>query len=202
MRSTLSVAPAGEPLTLAEAKKHLKVETAMTDDDLMITALIVAARGQAERVTQRQLITATWKAKYDRFPRDWRTPLTIPMPPLISVASVKYLDTDGVEQTWASSEYVVDAPAGPYAIEGRLYPGWNKEYPETCDRADALTITFDAGYGAAGAVPQPIKQAMYLMIGHWYENREAVNVGNIVNELPLGAEALLAPFQRLSALLR
>jgi uncharacterized phiE125 gp8 family phage protein len=73
----------------------------------------------------------------------------------------------------------------------------------TCDRADAVTIEFTAGYGAAAsAVPAEIKQAMYLMIGHWYENRESVNVGNIVNELPFAAQALLEPFQRMSALVR
>jgi uncharacterized phiE125 gp8 family phage protein len=171
--------------------------------DAMITGFIVAARGHAQRVTERQLITATWKLKLDEFPPHWRIPITIPMPPLLTVESVEFLDPDGVERTWASSEYVADAPAGPHAIEGRLYPGFEKDYPVTCDRADAVTIEFTAGYGAAAsAVPAEIKQAMYLMIGHWYENRESVNVGNIVNELPFAAQALLEPFQRMSALVR
>lgn len=205
MRLTLITAPAAEPISPAEATTHLKGDGLgwPAAETTLVTALVAAARGHAERITQRQLITATWKVKYDRFPRDWRCPLTIPLPPLLTVTGIQYLDGNGALQTWSSSDYVVDAPAGPYALEGRIYPAFAKDYPSTCDRADAVIITFTAGYGPAAAdVPQAIKQAMYLMIGHWYENRETVAIGETPNEIPWSAEALLAPFQRLSAVVR
>jgi uncharacterized phiE125 gp8 family phage protein len=169
--------------------------------DALLTGFIASARGYVEKITDRQLITATWRVKGDRFPR-WNAPLELPLPPLQSVAAVTFLDTAGAPQTWASSEYVVDAPAGPQATAGRLYPALDVDYPDTADREDAVTVEFVAGYGAAAAVPQELKQAMALLIGHWYENREAVHTGSVTTEIPFAVEALLAPFQRLVALIR
>ncbi len=85
------------------------------------------------------------------------------------------------------AEYVVDADSFP----GAFYCAYGKTYPPTQNIYNAVTVRFVAGYANAGAVPQRIKQAMFLLIGHWYENRENSVVGTIVNKLPDAVDALL-----------
>jgi uncharacterized phiE125 gp8 family phage protein len=122
------------------------------------------------------------------------------LPPLISVSSINYVDANGVTPTlWAATKYIVDAPEGDHAQRGRITLAYGETWPVTRDIANAVTVQFIAGYGAAAAVPQGIKQAMLLMIGHWYEHRESVNVGNIVNEMPQSAMALLWGYRALEA---
>lgn len=197
-RLSLVTGPALEPITVPEAKDHLRI--LHSDEDDQVEALIAAARGHAERFTDRQFITATWKLTLDRFPCYWE-PIELPHPPLLSVGSVKYRDTADVLQTWSSSEYVVDAPAGPYATTGRVYPKFDKVYPTTLDRPDAVEVEFTAGYGAnPEAVPQQLRQAMLLLVGHWFENRETA--GPEMQELPFAAEALLNSFTRPLSLIR
>ena len=163
-------------------------------------AWLVAARQFAETYTHRALITQTWDLQLDGFPA-WSGltsdgGLELPKPPLVSVTSVSYVDTAGVTQTWAASNYTVDAPAGPWARMGRVVPGWSLYYPVARTVPNAVTVRFVAGYGAASAVPPPIKAAMKLLIGNWWMNREA---GAIVRAsadiLPFGVDALLWPFK-------
>ncbi|HWP38942.1 MAG TPA: head-tail connector protein [Gemmatimonadales bacterium] len=169
-------------------------------DDLL-TGWITAARGVVERMTDRQLLPARWRVKFDRFPR-WREPIELPLPPLQSVVSVTYIDPGGATVTWSSLEYVVDAPSGPQATAGRLYPALGLDYPTTGAIEDAVTVEFDAGYASAAAVPQELKQAMYLLIGAWYEHREAVLPDGASLPEFLAVETLLLPFRRLVALVR
>lgn len=199
MRLSLVTAPASEPITFAEAKLHVKVESSVTADDALITSLIVAARGKVETDAQRQLITATWKAILDRFPNNDTEVIELPLPPLQSVSSVQYVDTAGALQTWAASNYIVEASAGPWAREGRLAPAISQSYPDAGVVPEAVRVQFIAGYGAATSVPQELKQAMYLLIGHWYEHREAVRLGEVPASVPFAYEALIQAFQRLTA---
>ena len=182
-------------MSLAEAKKHLREDG--TDQDIIIDALIVAAREYAENRTHRALITQTWRAKMDAFPRG-RDPIVLPLPPLVSVTSVSYIDPDGVSQTWATSEYVVDAPSHPRAMEGRIYPALDKEYPTTASRQDVVTVEYVAGYGIPAKVPEAIRSAIKLMVGNWYEHREATISGTIIQPVPMAVDALLGPYARLS----
>lgn len=188
MSSTLITAPAAEPLSLVEAKSHLRADG--TDEDALISSLIAAAREQVQTVTRRALVTQTWSLKLDSFP----ALIEVPRPPLITVASITYVDVGGDTQTLAASRYTVDADSEP----GRIVPVYGDAWPATRSVPNAVTVQFDAGYGAAADVPQPIKQAMLLLIGHWYEHREAVNVGNITNVMPMAVESLLFPYRVLS----
>lgn len=174
MRFALSLfsAPATEPVTLSEAKAHLKVEH--TDDDTLITALIKGARGFCETYTRRVFITQTWDLFLDEFPFDSDEPILIPNTNLISVTHIKYYDTANVEQTWNSANYQVDIASRP----GRIIPIEGEVYPTVKDRMNAVNIRYVAGYGAAADVPQEIKQAMLLLIGDWYENREDSSMKN------------------------
>lgn len=176
--------PAEEPLTLAEAKAHLRVDG--SDQDPLIAALIGVAREHAEAITRRALVTQTLRLTLDCF-AGWD--IELPRAPLRSVTSIQYVDTDGATQTLSSAIYRVDAAAEP----GRITPAFGEVWPATRAVTGAVIITFVAGFGAAAAVPQTIKQAMLLAIGHWYEHAEEVITGTIVASTPMGFDALLWP---------
>lgn len=168
--------PAAEPISLSEAKLHLRVEH--TADDTLITALIVAARQQAELITRRQLISATWRYSLDAWPANGI--IEPPRPTLISVQSIKYLDADGVLQTVDSADYTVDTASEP----GRIIPVWGEVWPSARLDVNAVRIEYTAGYANAAAVPQSIKAWILLAVGTWYAQREVVITGTIVAELP------------------
>lgn len=190
--TSLATAPATEPLTATEAKLHLRVDHT-TDDDL-ITSLIVAARQHCENFTGRALITQTWDLKLDAFP-SLGEPIRLVKPPVSSVTSVTYVDADGATQTWTSSLYRTDLPAGTWAQAGRIEPAHGESYPEIRQVSNAVTVRCVHGYGAAATVPDAIKAAMKLLIGHWYENRESVIVGATAMPVPMAVDALLVPFK-------
>ena len=185
MSLKLVTAPTEEPVSLADAKLHLRVDG--TTDDTLITALIVAARKWAEEYTGRQFVTATWDWFLDGFCPSF----SVPLPPLQSVTSIKYLDTTGTEQTLASSTYRVDAVSEP----GRIALDYGKSWPSTHPVINAVTVRFVAGYGAAAAVPEPIRQAILILIGELYEQRQESIIGNIQSSVPFGVRALLTPYK-------
>lgn len=181
----LVTAPATEPLTLAEAKLYLKVDDTSEDD--FITALIVAARMAVEGRTWMPLISQTWAMQFDKSELNtliWN----VNKAPLISFSSVTYYDSNNELQTLAVTEYETDIYGSPARF--RI-----KSVPNVYDRMNALQLNFVCGYANAAAVPQPIKQAMYLMIGHYYANRQDVVTGTQVNEMPQASELLLQPYR-------
>jgi uncharacterized phiE125 gp8 family phage protein len=182
MALKLSVPPEAEPITLEEAKLHCKVE--VDDDDDLIEALITAAREYCEGFQRRAYITQTWELWLDSFPS---TPLTLPLPPLQSVDSIKYYDTDNIETEF--EEYYVDTNSEP----GRLELNYGESWPTVILRdINSVCITFTAGYGGAGDVPQKVKQAILLIVSAWYENRENfISTGAMPKDIPLGAASLL-----------
>jgi len=186
MALKLITPPATEPVSLAEVKTHLRVD--ITDDDDLITALVVAAREYCEAFQNRAYITQTWELTLDEFPE---TPLVIPKPPLQSVSSVKYIDYEGTETVFDAANYIVDTSSEP----GRLTLAYGVTWPTvTLQRLNGVKITFTAGYGdSASDVPQTVKQAILLLVGHWYENREASLVGSVSREIEFAVHALLWP---------
>ena len=176
MSLTLITAPSLEPMTLAEAKLHLRVDG--TDEDDLITALIVAARRRAEHLLTRALITQTWELTLDEFPA---ADIQLLKPGVLSIVSVKYLDSAGVEQTVDSADYALDAAT---------IPGWvllasGASWPTTYDGANAVRVRFTCGYGpAASDVPADVVAWCKLQVGALYRNREGVAAGQSVAELP------------------
>lgn len=172
-----------EPLTLDEAKLHLRV-TGSTEDTL-ITALIKAARTTCEERLQRSLLTTTWELTLDEFPE------AIPLrrPRVQSVTSVKYVDVDGVEQTLDPAAYQVDDKSEP----GWVVPAYGYSWPQTRQQVNAVAVRYTTGYGNnASDVPQPLRQWMLLMVGAMYENREAEVIAAGISATPLKfAEHLL-----------
>lgn len=193
MGLVLVTAPSGEPVTLAEAKAHLRVD--ITDDDVSIAGFIKGAREQFELDTRRALITQTWDLTLDAFPS--ASELELPLPPLASVTSITYKDVDGNVQTFPAASYVVDVSE----LFGRIVLKSGYTWPSTTLwAAGAVVVRFVAGYGAAAAVPQGAKQAILLLVAYWYENREAVAVqpGIVAVELSLAYDRLMWQLRALS----
>ena len=176
--------PAAEPLTLAEAKTHLRVD--LTDDDAYITRLIQYAREQCEIGARRAFMPQTLELRLECWPVDGD--IEFPMSPLVSVTSIKWTDWDGVEWTMPASDYVVYATMDP----GVLYLKPTAQWPiGQLQVGPSIAIRYIAGYASAAAVPASYKQAILLLVGHLYENREAVVVGTTTSILPMAVASLL-----------
>jgi uncharacterized phiE125 gp8 family phage protein len=159
--------PAVEPIGLEEIQNFLRIDS--EPDVTILTDMIITARKQAEIITGRQLITATWELRLDRFAEI----LELPRPPLQSVSSVKYLDEAGTEQTF--TDYLVD----DYSEPARVLPAYGYTWPVAQAVPNAVRIVFICGYGDADTdVPEPIRNWMKTFIGSLYENRETVFIGN------------------------
>jgi uncharacterized phiE125 gp8 family phage protein len=183
MAITLITAPEEEPVSLTEAKAHLRVD--ITDDDKLITNLIVAAREYVETYTRRALVTQTWELCLDAFPSE--DYIELPLPPLESVTSVKYTDHEGTETTFSDYEVDVDS------LVGRVVLSYGESWPVvTLKASNAIKVLYVTGYGDAEDVPQAIKQVVLFLVAHWYETREPVVVGTIAARIPITAEAILS----------
>lgn len=154
-----------EPITLDEAKLHLRV-TDSADDDA-ISAMIVAARNLAEQYTNRQLMTATWDLYLKHFPYS-AEPIALPRSPIQSVTSITYTDTDGNSQTWNSANYGVDT----YSEPGRVYLAYSIVWPSTRYIENAVRVRYVAGWTTAALVPAPIKQAILATVKGIYDHEE------------------------------
>lgn len=186
-----TIAPATALLTSDEVKTHLRVDH--DDEDDLIALLIDAATHYLDGyqgILGQALITQTWRADFADFPY---TLLRLPLGPVQSIASIQYRSDADVTSTLDASRYRLATDArGPF-IE--LVHG--ETWPTAGDRADAVSVTFVAGFGdSASDVPQSIRHAALLLIGHWYENREGVSAGVPMTEVPMAVNALLAPHRR------
>jgi len=171
--------PASKPVALAVAKAHLRIDGA--DEDAAIDRLISAATSQVQHITYRALVTQSWRLTLDAFPCGV---IKVPLPPLKAVTAFTYTDINGVEQPLAG--YQVDNTG----LIGRISPAYGTSWPAARCQPQSLKIDFTAGYDV---VPDDIVAALLLIVGHLDQNREAVTVGQAI-ELPLGVDALLAPY--------
>jgi uncharacterized phiE125 gp8 family phage protein len=169
-----TAAPAVEPVTLAEAKLHLKVDHSA--DDALISVLITAAREEAEHRTGRSLIDQQWTLTLDAFPDAIR----LRMGRVSSVSEVRYVDPAGATQVLAPAGYTLDN-AGDYA--NWLFPAAGYAWPATLDQPNAVTVVYRAGEPNASTVPASAKAWVLLTVGALYANREG-GVEKAISELP------------------
>mgnify|MGYP001608735830 FL=1 len=145
-----------------------------TTSDPLLTMLIKSARAAAETELHRYLITQTLDAYFDAFPAyEDDEDYTIKLPPLSSVTSITYVDTDGATQTLSASGYLVDAKSEP----ARITPAYGESWPSTREQNNAVIVRFVGGYGSASAVPQCIRNWMLIRIKTLYDNRDQIVVG-------------------------
>lgn len=180
--------PAAEPVTATEAKYHLRMQgvTLDSDETAELASITKAARLMAENFTRRKLITQTVVGYMD----DWEQFVTLGVSPVTAITSVKYLDTAGAEQTLATTEYSTDLVSANPRIN------FHGNLPDLKDDAyNRVYVTMTAGYGAASTnIPEDIRSAIKLIIGHLWENRQDVIVGSQVNKMPKSSEYLLFPY--------
>jgi uncharacterized phiE125 gp8 family phage protein len=158
--------PAADPVTLAEAKQHLREDLADPANDAYISAIISAAHAACSDITQRTLMTSGWTLTLDGFP----DAIELTRPPLIGVASVRFIDPDGVQRTLDPADYLVD---NANSEVGYIVPGVNKAWPPTQERINAVEVQYTAGYGETGAsVPAPMRHWILLAVGDMYAMRE------------------------------
>lgn len=179
------VPPILEPISLADAKAHLRVET--TDEDGLIAGLIAAARNHVETITGRFLMRQTIDVSFDAF--DDILELGAP---LVSVVSVTYIDEIGATQTVPSPDYVVVAPNTQPEPIGYVQPAYGKTWPTAHAQASAVTIRALFGAVKAADVPAALRAAMLLHVADLYENREAQSAVPLAENL--AASRLLAPW--------
>lgn len=174
--------PAIEPLSLLEAKEHLRLDDGLASDDDYISALITAAREYCEAFQNRAYITQTWQVSFNYWPE---RVIQIPRGSLQKVDSITYKDSYGAITTLRENEDYVVSTVG---ILGRVSPVFGIPWP-----LDAVVIEFTCGYGDnATDVPAKVKNAMKLLISHWYENRTPLSEsGQAPGELMFAVSALL-----------
>ena len=181
----LVTAPSTSPVTLAEAKSQLRVD--FSDDDTLIQRLIDTATSfmDAQGVLGRAMIQQTWA--------QWLSPnpnqiVYFAMSPFISLVSIHYYNSANSLTAATDSNFEVLGTKNEKTISPKTDYSW----PTTYERSDAIKLTFHAGYGSAITnVPQSVRQAMLLLVGHWYENREQT-VMNRLENIPYGFEELMS----------
>lgn len=183
-----------DPVSLADAKKHLNLDH--TDDDAYVTDLISVATAHAESYTNRQLINATYTLQFNAFPDVIR----LPKPPASNVTSVQYVDGAGTTQTLTqNTHFNWVLPSGPFARQAELRPVYGTDWPATRNHPPAVIVVYVAGYGAsATSVPIAIRQAIKAVVATMYEYREEVVTGTIKSEIPEVARRLLYPYRVLA----
>lgn len=148
------------PVTLAEAKLHLRVDT--SDEDTLINAFIAAATETAEQKLGRALMAQTWELTLDAFPDAFE----LTRVPVQSITSVKYYDVAGVQQTMSNTDYALDnADDNGFAY---VVPAYGTTWPETRDQVNAVAVRYVANYST---VPEPIKSWILIAVSTMFENR-------------------------------
>ena len=187
---TRQTSPAVEPVTVAEAKAHLRVD--VSDDDTYIGTLITAAREWCEQYLDRTLVNTQWVMRFDSFPPDGTQDIELPRPPMslagtTTAVSLTFTSETGGTQAYSTASFRVDRNATPGAVK-TLY---GQTWPPHLMDDNAVSVTWWAGYGSAGSsVPAAVRHAILMVVGILYEKRAAAESGSL-NEVPFGVKSLL-----------
>lgn len=183
---TVITAATREPVTLQEAKAHCRIDA--SEDDGLLAGYIMAARAHIETLTSRVFAPQTLEYSTDSFQNDdGEDEICLPVAPVQSVTSITYIDQAGATQTLSGSSYTANLKEEPTEIE----PVYNGVFPIARDIDNSVTVRFVAGY-PLGNLPEPLRVAILLLVGHWYANREAVTTAQNPTSIPFGVDALIA----------
>ncbi|MES2173851.1 MAG: head-tail connector protein [Pseudomonadota bacterium] len=169
-----------EPVTLPQAKAHCRVLS--DDEDGLIAALITAAREWVENFTGHILVQreVTQRLSCFRYPRLFAWPIADD-----ATITATYVDSDGATQTLTGARLIFGN--GWTELAAAFGSTWPTSY-------GPATVTVEAGYPTAADVPQSMKQAILLLVAHWFANREAVS-DKTMTEVPMAVEALCRPYR-------
>lgn len=189
MSLVMTSGPALEPVSLAEAKAHLRIDG--TAEDALIQSLVVTSRLHIEAALGLALITQSWSYFLDRWPKAGR--LVLPLRPVAAIAHIRVWDDEGTSESLDAASFLLDG----HGMPPRLVAPAGMSDPTPKRVANGIEIGFTAGFGASAAdVPATIRHALLLLVAHWYENREPVQIGVGVNAVPAMVSDLLAPYRR------
>lgn len=188
----LVTAPSLDPVTVTEAKDWSRI-LGDEEDDIVQSNIVTAVSYLDGRdgVLARALMTQTWDYWLPCFPAD--SYIELPLAPVQTISTITYTDTAGAPQTFSAANYSLSADKD---WQPRVNLNYNATWPGTQGIPDAVKVRAVYGYTS---VPLPIRQAIVLLAGHFYENREPI--GDTVGEkaeLPFGVRALLEPYMRAS----
>lgn len=179
--------PASEPVTVSEAKAHLRLDGSA--EDLLIASLIVTSRLHVEAALGLALIRQGWRLTLDRWPDDGV--LRFPLRPIRSITEIVVRAADGTPAVVPSETYLLDGQA----LRPRLVAR-DAKWPAPGLEANGIEIAFEAGIGdAAEDVPQPIRHALLLLVAHWYEHRDPLEIGSVAAAIPAAVSDLLRPYR-------
>ena len=185
--------PTSEPVSLAEAKAHLRVTG--TSEDLLIASLITAARVHLELALSCAFITQTWSWFLDDWPA--RKRLELPIGPARGVVAIRVLTARDLITTLPAQSYQLTGSAIPPRLSLQDRGVWSRGAPQPAFGADGIEIEFVAGFGNAAAdVPAPLRLAVLLLIAHWFEQRAPIEVGRGGTEFPPMIAELTAPYRQ------
>lgn len=174
--------PAMEPVTLAQARTHLRAEE-IEEEDSYIEGLISTAREWCEGFQNKAYLSQTIEKVFDCFPP---AIFDLPRPPMVTVESIKYYDIANVEYLFDSDLYFVDTISEP----GRVSLNYAVQWPTlTLRPINSVIVRYIAGVNDAAAVPKKVIQAILLLVGHWYNQREPV--GEVSGEMEFAVKSLL-----------
>ena len=175
--------PAVEPVTLEQVKNHSRI-THIEDDSWLLMAMVVA-RQYVEKTCELSLITQTRRTTFDGFRKPW---LTLAYGPTLSISAIEYYDQTNTLQTLANYQAALES--NPCLI----VPAPGQPWPQTMpNKMDAVKVTYVAGYGDPENVPAALKQAILLLVDHWYSNRSAIEMGS-PGPIPFGVDSLINLF--------
>ena len=188
MSFVVTSSPVIEPISLSEAKAHLKVE--VSADDTLINALVQAAREASEEYLNLRLITQTVEQRIDAFPTYMTNyQIFLDAQPVQSISSIIYKNEAGDDVTLSTDQYDLDR----FSVLHSVYAKSSVTWPIAIDEKNAVKLTYVAGFGDTSAsVPALIKQAMLLMLTHWYENRS-----DTVRKMPTQSQWCLYKFRKI-----
>lgn len=177
------------PIALADAKLYLKIDSDTTEDAL-VTSMIRTAQEIVENYCRTRLFTTVEELYLDQFPFQYN--IQLEKWPISAVAYVKYYDTNGVEQTVSPSTYILDGVSKP----GRICLNYANYWPVVRWIDNAVWVRYSVGFGTTTTdIPAGLISAMYLIIGHLYQNRSDVLINTHVEQLPHGAYDLMNKYR-------
>jgi len=173
--------PTEEPVSYQEAKDYLRL--GLDQEQTLIESYITSAREFCEKYQNKTYLTTVYKYVTD----DVAFPIVLPNPPIQSVEKIEFQKRDGTITEWDNTNYVVDT-SGRFGV---IRPAESYELPENLASVNTLQITYTAGNTSTAEVSERVKNAIKLLVSHWYENRVPVSMNTMTYNIQFTVNALL-----------
>lgn len=188
MALVLTSPPATEPVSVAEAKDHLRVD--QVQEDALIASLILTSRLHIETALGLALVDQAWRWTFDAWPKRMRA-ISLPLRPVSAITEISTRDDEDVVTVMPATDYELDGNTVPPRVIRKV-----DQWPAPGKKNAGIEISFIAGFGATpDDVPQPIRHALMLLVAHWYEHRDPIEIGSEAAAVPSAVSTLLMPYR-------